>query len=92
MLLCKYGSRFVAMLIFLDYSHLVNKAVEFNVGQCLCKAIGNHLISWYVRKYDSLCSYFITNVVVLNIDMFCTKVENRVLGALLISSYHFLVG
>lgn len=37
--------RFVAVLIHLGHPHLVNEAVELDVCQCLCEAVGNHLIS-----------------------------------------------
>lgn len=68
------------MLIFLGHPHLFNEVVEFDISQCFCKAVGNHLISWNVGQLDSLCSHLIADVVVLNVSVFCLRVEDRVVG------------
>ena len=68
------------MLIFLGHPHLLNEVVEFDMGQCLCKAVGNHLISWNVGQLNSLCSHLIADVVVLNVNLLYPRVENRVVG------------
>ena len=43
----------------------------------LRKAIGNHLWDWDVRQANPSSKYFVSNVVVLDVDVFRPCVENR---------------
>ena len=70
--------RSVAVLILSVYPHLINEAVELDVCQGLPEAVSNHLISWNVGELDSSCSHLVTDVVMLDIDMFCLGVEDKV--------------
>lgn len=68
-----------AVLIFLlVHPDLIDKAVELDVCQGLCKAVGNHLVGWNVGKLDSSCSHLVTDVVVLDVDMLRPGMEDRV--------------
>ena len=67
------------MWIFLGYFHLFNKTIERDIGQYLLKAIDNHFFSQNVKKFNFLYSQLIMNVVVLNINMFYFRVEDRVM-------------
>ena len=72
---------FMAMLILflwqtLGHPHLFDEAVEFNVGQGFYKVVYNHLIGWDVLKFDPLWTYFITDVIVLDINMICSWIED----------------
>lgn len=71
-------SRSVVILIFLVYLHLINEAIEPDICQEIYKAIGNHLVNWNIGKLNSSCSYLITNVVVLDINMFCPGIQNMI--------------
>ena len=53
--------------------------MEFDVGESLCKAVCNHLVSWNVREFDPFRGH-VTDVVVLDIDVFGPRVEDRIMG------------
>lgn len=72
------ASKSVTMLIFLVYFYLINKAMKLDVCQSLCKVVGNHLVSWNIKKFNSSCSYLITDVVVLDINILCSKVKDKI--------------
>lgn len=71
--------RLKAVLIFLlVYLYLINEVVELNICQGFCKIVDNHLISWNIRKLNSSYFYFITNIVVLNINILCLKMQDKI--------------
>lgn len=45
--------------------------MEFDVGQGFYQVIYNHLFGRNVEEFDPFQSYFITDVVMLNVDMLC---------------------
>ncbi len=51
--------------------------MEFDVSESLCKAVCNHLVGWNVREFDSLRGHLVTDVVVLDIDVFAGGAENQ---------------
>lgn len=59
----------------LGHVHLLDEMMELDVCQRFCEAISNHFFRWNVRKLDSLRGYFISDVMVLDIDVFCPRVE-----------------
>lgn len=67
------------MLIFLGHPHLFNKTIELDIGQRLYKAISDLLLNRDIRKFDSLDSYLIADVVVLNINLLYLRVEDWVI-------------
>lgn len=50
--------------------YLLDKLIEFDVSESFCKAFCNHLISWNKQEFDFFENYLVTNVVVLNINIF----------------------
>ncbi len=70
--------RSVSVLIFSVHPHLINGAVELDVCQGLREAVSNYLVSWNVGKLDSSCSHFVTDVVMLDIDILRPGVKDRV--------------
>lgn len=74
----RVAPRFVAMLILLGHPHLVNEAVELDMCQCLREAVGNHLVSWYIGEFDSSFPHLVTDVMVLEIDVFRPGMEDGV--------------
>lgn len=66
----------MAMLInSLGNIHLLKQVIELDIGQRFCKAICNYLFNWNVEKLDSLGGYLIADIMMLDIDMFCARVE-----------------
>ncbi len=74
----RVAPRSIAVLIHLVHPCLINEAVELDVCQGLREAVGYHLVSWNVEELDSSCSHLVTDVVMLDIDMFCPGVKDRV--------------
>lgn len=54
--------------------------MELCVGQGFCQPVYNHLRSWNVLEVDLPSSHFIRNIVVLNVNMFCSSVIDKVIG------------
>lgn len=54
--------------------------MELDVCQSLCQAICDHLIGWDVGKLDPFGSHLIADIMVLNVDVFCSRMENRIVG------------
>lgn len=63
--------------------------MEFDVRQGLCQAVCNHLLSWNVRELDSFRGHFVTDIVMLDVNMLCSGVEDGVVsksyGALIVT-------
>ncbi len=74
----RVAPRSVAVLIFLVHLHLINEAVELDVCQGLREAVGHHLVSGNVEELDSSFYHLVTDVLVLDIDILCLGVEDRV--------------
>ncbi len=75
------------MIGALGHVHLFDESMKLDVSQGLCKAVCNYLVGWDIREFDSLWGHLITDVVVLDIDMFGPGVEDWVVG----QSYRSLV-
>lgn len=50
--------------------------MEFGIYQKLDRAVGSELVNGHVYEIDSIISYLISNVVVLDIDMFGIKMKD----------------
>lgn len=60
----------IIMISVLGHIHLIDKLIELDVSQDFCKAVYNHLVGQHVQKCDFLQGHLITDIVVLNINMF----------------------
>lgn len=54
--------------------------MESDVRQGLCQAVCNHLLGWIVGELDPFRSHSVTDVVVLEVDVFCPRMKDRVVG------------
>lgn len=68
----------MAVAVGLCYIHLFDEGVEFCVCQRLCQAVCNHLGGGHVGQLDSFRSNLISDIVVLDVNMLCSRVENRI--------------
>lgn len=57
-------------LLSLGHLHLLDKGVELCMCQGFCQTVGNHLASRHISQFDPPGLHLISNVVVLNIDVF----------------------
>lgn len=55
--------------LILGHIHLFDEVIKFDVGQSLCKDVYNHLIGQDIREFNSFQGHFITDIMVLDIDM-----------------------
>lgn len=80
----------------LSYMHLIQKSVKFCIHQKLDQAIGNHFVSEYVGDVNFSSSYLVLDIVMLDIDMFCLRVEDKVMSksneSLIVSSQKDCIG
>lgn len=53
--------------------HLFDKTVELCVCKGFCQPIGNYLGSWNVLEVDPPSSHFVTDVVVLDVNVLCSS-------------------
>lgn len=60
--------------------HLIKKLVEFCIRQKLGQAVSNHLVNGHIGKVNSSNSYFVSDVMVLDIDVLCLRIEDRILS------------
>lgn len=64
--------------------------------QSLGQAVSNHFIGWHVREVNPSSGYLISDIVVLDVDMLRSRVEDRVVGesdgALIVSPQWDCVG
>ena len=67
-------------LLFLPHIPLFDKGVELRVGEGFCQLVCNHLWCWNVLEIDSLSSYFIANLVLLDVNVFFLSVIERIVG------------
>ena len=49
------------------------------MGESFCQPVCDYLRGWNVLEIDSPSSYFVTNVLVLDVDVLCLSVIDRVL-------------
>ena len=71
----------VAILtIILGHLHLLYESEKLDVGEDFCKPVGNHLFGRDIRKLDFLCSYLISNVVVLDVDVLRSRMEDWIVS------------
>lgn len=63
--------------------------MKSDMRQGLGQAVYNHLLGWNVREFNPFRSYFITDVMMLDVNMLRPGVENRIIckryGALVIT-------
>lgn len=50
--------------------------MQFNVYQRLGQALGYHLVSWNIGELNPFSSNFITNIIMLDIDIFCLSMKD----------------
>lgn len=75
------ASMTVAVLIdFLGHVHLLDKRMELDVGQRFCKAVSNHLLRSDVGQLNSLRSHLIADVMMLDVNMLCPRMEYWIVG------------
>lgn len=72
------GCCYIADGFTLSHIHFFNETIKYNVNQGLCKTVYNHLIGQDVGEFDFLQSHFITDRMMLDIDMLGLWVENWV--------------
>lgn len=71
---CVVASLIVAMLKIstrLLYIYLLNKAKQLDMSESLYKAISNYLINKNIKQLDLLNGHLITDIVILDINIFC---------------------
>lgn len=66
-------------LIWLDHSHLLYKSMKSDMHQGLGQAICNYLLDENVGEFNLFGSYFIIDVIMLNVNMFCLEVEDQII-------------
>lgn len=64
----------------LSHIRLFDKTIELYVGKGFCQPVYHHLRDWNVLEVDLPSSYFIINVMMLNINVFCLSIIERVVG------------
>lgn len=76
--------------MILSHMYLIQKPVELCMRQRLGLAVGNHIVNKHVNEVDSSNSYLVSNVMMLDINLLCLRVKNRIVnksnGALIVSS------
>lgn len=50
------------------------------MGESFYQPVCNYLRGWNILEVDLLSSYFITNIMVLNVNVFYSSVIGRVIG------------
>lgn len=68
------------LTIALGHPHLLHKSEKLDVDEGFYKPIGNYLFGWDVQKLDSFWSYLISNIVVLDINMLCFRMEDWIVS------------
>lgn len=73
--------KMVAMLtIVLSHPYLFNKFVELDIGESFYKPISDHLFSRVIQEFDFFWSYLISNIVMLDINIFYSWVEDWIVS------------
>ena len=65
-----------AVLIFLGHPHFFNDITEFDICQYFCEVLGNNLFFGDIGQLDFFYSQLIMDIVVLDIDILSSKVED----------------
>ena len=71
----------VAVLtITLSHPHLLYKFEKLDIDKRFYKLISNYMFSRDIQEFNSLWTYLILNVVVLNIDVFYFQIEDWIMS------------
>ena len=60
--------------------HLFDKTMELRVCKGFCQPIGNDLGSWDVLEINPPSSHFVTDLVVLDVNVLCSSMVDWVVG------------
>lgn len=64
----------------LCHIHLIQKTVEFGIYQRLNETVGNYFVSGYIYEIDSTSGYLISDIMILNINVFGSRIKDWVVG------------
>lgn len=77
---CKFKTTYTSFRSNPAHAHLVDKSAELALGKSFCQAVGNHLRGWDVGQVDSSREYLVSDVIMLDVDVLGSCMEDWIMS------------